>query len=355
MVKCVGFDHEGETIDESEEARRTAAFLGTDHTHVIVRGTDVKKQILQIAAGLDQPTVDGVNSFFVSWAARQCVTVSVSGTGGDELFAGYPWFVNMSREAEQSPSVKKIILAALARQRVFDPLILTRWREPLHKLRMSAGFLSRYAQQYQVYGSLGAATMLARDLRAGINLGIAEQFEIQKTDELANETVLRRVGALCLRGYTSNQLLRDIDAASMSHSLEVRVPYLDTVIVDISLSLPDESKLFPPGVVDPSIAPNTYRALGAKRILIDVGRPLLPKDFDIQPKRGFAMPFDNWLKGPLKEMFWETLSEARVQKRGWLDARAVTAIKKEFWDGHISWLQPWLIMMIELWAEQVLD
>ena len=351
----VGFDQEGETIDESAEARRTATFLGTDHTHVIVHGTDVKKQILQIAAGLDQPTVDGVNSFFVSWAARQCVTVAVSGTGGDELFAGYPWFVNMSREAEQSASVKKIILAALARQRVFDPLILTRWREPLHKLRMSAGFLSRYAQQYQVYGSLGAATMLARDLQTGTNLGIAEQFEIQKTDELANETLVRRVSALCLRGYTSNQLLRDIDAASMSHSLEVRVPYLDTVIVDISLSIPDESKLFPPGVVDPSMVPNTYRALGAKRILIDVGRSLLPENFDVQPKRGFGMPFDSWLRGPLYETFQDALSETTIKRRGWFNPAEVSKIRKGFLSGTIDWLHPWLLMMTELWAAQVLD
>ena len=169
---------------------------------------------------------------------------------------------------------------------------------------------------------------LPRDLQTGINLGIAEQFEIQKTDELANETVLRRVSALCLRGYTSNQLLRDIDAASMSHSLEVRVPYLDTVIVDMSLSLPDESKLFPPEVVDPSIAPNTYRTLGAKRILIDVGRPLLPKDFDIQPKRGFGMPFDSWLRGPLHEILQDALSETTIKKRGWFDPTEVNKIKE---------------------------
>ena len=351
----VGFDKEGAAIDESEDARKTAAFLGADHTHVIVRGGDVRERILQIASGLDQPTVDGVNSYFVSWAARQSVTVAISGTGGDELFAGYPWFINMSMEAGQSFSAKTKILAAFSRQRIFDPLIHTRWREPLHQLRMSAGFLSRYALQYQIYGSLGAGAMLAPDLRAGVNLGIAEQFELQKIDELADETILQRVSALCLRGYTNNQLLRDIDSASMAHSLEVRVPFLDSILADITLSLPDESKLYPPATMDDSLPPDTYRALGAKRILIDVGRSLLPKDFDIQPKRGFAMPFDTWLRGPLRDILQDALSETTVKKRGWFDPAEVNKIKNNFSSGTISWPYPWLLMMTEVWAAQVLD
>jgi asparagine synthase (glutamine-hydrolysing) len=160
------------------------------------------------------------------------------------------------------------------------------------------------------------------------------------------------VTGLCLRGYTCNQLLRDIDAVAMSHSLEVRVPYLDTVLTDLALSLPDETKL------DLSASANdlmTYRATGAKRILIDVGRPYLPRDFDIQPKRGFAMPFDAWLKGSLREVFLEALSESRLKKRGWFNVEAVTALKKQFLDGNATWGRPWLLMMVELWAAQVLD
>ncbi|MDO8754135.1 MAG: asparagine synthase C-terminal domain-containing protein, partial [Anaerolineales bacterium] len=351
----VGFDKEGEAIDESEDARKTAAFLGADHTHVIVRGADVKERILQIASGLDQPTVDGVNSFFVSLAARQSVTVAISGTGGDELFAGYPWFINMSREAGQALSPQIKMFSALARQRIFDPLIHTRWRESLHHLRMSAGFLSRYSLQYQIFGSLGAARMLSSNMQSGSNLGIAEQFDLLKTDELANETVLRRVSALCLRGYTNNQLLRDIDAVSMSHSLEVRVPFLDSVLADITLSLPDQSKLNPQDVMHASLSPNSYRALGAKRILIDIGRPLLPENFDIQPKRGFGMPFDAWLRGPLKEIMMDTLSEGTLRKRGWFSPEQARPVLRNFESQAAGWTRPWLLMMTELWAREVLD
>lgn len=351
----VGFEQEGAHIDETEDAQKTAAFLGTDHHHVIVRGSDVRDRILHIAAALDQPTVDGVNSYFVSWAARQHVTVAVSGTGGDEMFAGYPWYFNMVREAQHSPKLRKRLVAALACQSIFDPLMATRWNHHLHGMRSRAGFLSRYALQYYIFGSHLTAPLLAPHLRREAHAGRTEAADLQSIDEFPSGSVLDRVTALCLRGYTSNQLLRDIDAASMSHSLEVRVPYLDLELADISLSLPDESKFMPPKVADSSLPLDTYRAMGVKRIIIDVGKPFLPKDFDIQPKRGFAMPFDNWLRGSLKEVMLDTLSESVVQKRGWLSPTAVTAIKRGFFDGRIGWPQPWLLMMIELWAVKILD
>lgn len=349
----VGFESEGADIDESDDARKTAQFLGTDHTHVLVRGKDVGQRIFHIAAALDQPSVDGVNSYFVSWAARQGMTVAISGTGGDELFAGYPWFMNMVAERRRHKPIWAIPLTILARQQIFDDFILT-WQKPrILAARSLAGFLDRYALQYQIFGSAGAAGTIAAELLHQAQAGRAEYHDLRAIDELNTGSTIERVTGLCLRGYTSNQLLRDIDAVSMSHSLEVRVPYLDTVITDIALSLPDETKL------DSNSAftgdRGTYRATGAKRVLIDVGRSLLPKDFDLQPKRGFAMPFDAWLKGDLRDVFLDALSETNVKKRGWFNPSSVTAIKKDFLHGRISWAQPWLLMMTELWATQMLD
>jgi asparagine synthase (glutamine-hydrolysing) len=349
----VGFESEGAAIDESGVARTTAAFLGTDHTHVLVRGAEVARRIVHIASALDQPSVDGVNSYFISWAARQALTVAVSGTGGDELFAGYPWFVHMAADQRRRRPLGARTASALAGLPVFDGMLATMWGQQIARARGLAGFLNRYSRQYQIYGSAGAAAMLAPDLRARARAGRSEAKDLSSVDELAAGSVLERVSGLCLRGYTSNQLLRDIDATSMAHSLEVRVPYLDVPLIDLALSLPDGSKLRPNSAPDGASA--TYRSTGAKRILIDAGKSLLPKDFDVQPKRGFAMPFDHWLLGPVRDVFRETLSEEVVRRRGWFDGRQVQKTKRDFLERRIGWPQPWLLMMTELWAGQVLD
>lgn len=347
----VGFGAEGAAIDESEDARRTAEFLGTDHTHVLVQGADVRDSIFHIASGLDQPTVDGVNTYFISRAARQGMTVAISGTGGDELFAGYPWFLAMAQD--QSPFYGAGLLAFAARQSIFDPLMSGRLGSKLYRMRTMAGFLGRYATQYQIFGALGALETLSPELRYLAGAGRAEYFDLQAIDELRNGSAIERVTGLCLRGYTNNQLLRDIDAAGMSHSLEVRVPYLDPVLADLALSLPDETKLNLNTAI--KYPDDTYRVTGAKRILIDVGRALLPKDFDLQSKRGFVMPFNQWLSGPLKDVFEYALADETVKKRGWFNLNKTAELRDNFLEGTIHWSQPWLLMMAELWASQVLD
>jgi asparagine synthase (glutamine-hydrolysing) len=295
-----------------------------------------------------------VNSYFVSWAARQAVTVAISGTGGDEMFAGYPWFQNMESDSLHPLKLNTRVQAQLARLHLFDGFLAGQHGDELYRTRTQAGFLSRYSMQYHIYGSLGAARLICPALHGSAQAGTAEHYDLQNIDELSTAGVIERVSALCLRGYTGNQLLRDIDAASMAHSLEVRVPYLDPVLADLTLSLPFKSKSGGGDTSNPAWV-NTYRYTGAKKILIDASRDLLPPDFDIQPKRGFAMPFESWLRGPLQEIFKNTLSETTINKRGWFNPVEVNQIKDSFSSGAIGWPKPWLLMMIELWATQVLD
>lgn len=345
----VGFGDEGSEIDESGDARRTADFLGTNHHHVHVSGKDVLDHIHRFASALDQPSVDGANSYFVSMAARQGMTVAISGTGGDELFAGYPWFRNMLDY--QQPAWKEK-LASLSRQPLLDGLVGSPYSRYLLKARHMAGFVSRYALQYQIFGTEGAWKLISPDLRHQAHAGRAESIDLQPLDELSHESIIARITALCLRGYTSNQLLRDVDAVSMYHSLEVRVPFLDVEMCNLALSLPDETKL---NMDQKNTDDVSYRATGAKRILIDAGRPFLPKDFDRQPKRGFAMPFEHWLKGPLYDVMSQALSSDAVSRRGWFNPMEVAKVQDSFIKGKIHWSFPWLLMMTELWALAVLD
>jgi len=355
----VGFGSEGAAMDESGDAENTARFIGTDHARVVVTGQQVRDRILHIAGALDQPSVDGVNSYFVSLAARKAVTVAISGTGGDELFAGYPWFITMvaNAECELRDTMKSRVsglVSSVARWPVFDPLAFGRLGTRLDLIRGAHGFVSHYARIYQIFGVHGAARFLAPGIRLASSVGRDLGVDIALSDEIPTATALERVSALCLRGYTQNQLLRDIDAVSMAHSLEVRVPFLDPVLADLALSLPRSAKLGTlKGVKNPETA--SYRDTGTKKILVDIGMGLLPPGMDKQPKRGFGMPFDTWLKGPLRDVFNDALSPITVKKRGLFDEDAVSRLKEDFLAGKGSWPQPWLLMMTELWCREVLD
>lgn len=347
----VGFEEEGRDLDESEEALATAAHLGVSHHHVLVRGQDVAGSIGHIARSLDQPSVDGVNAYFVSRFAREHVTVALSGTGGDELFAGYPWFGHMADWAE-SPSAGllprgRARLGGALSSPLFDPLAHGPLGPWLEERRSEAGFLGQWAMRHYIFGPTGAARLLAPHLRRPARSGRAMARDIAPQDELADMSPLCRASALCLRGYTPNQLLRDIDCVSMAHGLEVRVPYLDPQVLAAALSLPDASKLGPG-------TPERY-ADGLKRILYDVARPYLPEDFGARAKRGFGMPFGQWLRGPLKDVFEDALSPASVARAGLLDPDAVAAVRHAFQAGRIMWMKPWLLMMTELWRSEVLD
>lgn len=219
--------------------------------------------------------------------------------------------------------------------------------------RDDGGFLARYYAANPMFEAPWTARLLARDLRSEAQAGRSCHYDLLAIDELSEGSAIERVTGLCLRGYTNNQLLRDIDVASMAHSIEVRVPFLDPVIADIALSLPDTAKL--DATPRSSLVPRSYREAGTKRILLDVAKDFLPPGFDTRVKRGFTMPFNSWLRGPLSEILHETLSEQTVARRGLLEPSAVAAVRDQFLAGAIEWPQPWLLMMLELWARAILD
>src|SRR5688572_16699809 len=149
------------------------------------------------------------------------------------------------------------------------------WRRP-HDIARS----TPCCETYQIFGPVGAARLLEPGVAVEGGAGASPHRDLAGLDELATGSPVERVTALATRGYLTNQLLRDIDAVSMAHSLEVRVPYLDTVVDDTALSLPDVAKLG--DVHDADEYRQTYRQTETKRVLIDVGRRWLPHDYDVQ-------------------------------------------------------------------------
>lgn len=354
----VGFEAEGKAIDETDASKKIANHIGTDHSRVVVTGQEVRNKIKHIVASLDQPSVDGINSYFVAQAAKPAVTVSISGTGGDELFAGYPWFINMLRYHHRNlnPIYRLMvqIIANVAQLKIFNYLPVGKPLRAIGKLRGWSGFLHKFAREYQVLGTEGAAAILSPQFGQDAQIYRDPVEDISLADELPRGSVIQRVSALTLRSYTQNQLLRDIDATSMAHSLEVRVPYLDTELVNLILALPDNTKLSDKSyLINPALA--TYRQTGAKRILIDAVRDLLPDDIDLQKKSGFGMPFTAWLKGPLRDILDDALSPATVIQRGFFKPQKVTQLKNNFLQGRAHWSAVWILMITELWCREILD
>jgi asparagine synthetase B (glutamine-hydrolysing) len=152
------------------------------------------------------------------------------------------------------------------------------------------------------------------------------------------------VGFSCLldvTAYMGCQLLRDCDAVSMAHSLELRVPLVDTRVAEFARSCPDDFKLHPCGGRGPE-----YEASGAKRVLIHALRDVLPTDISRRLKRGFALPYDHWVRQDLAPLVEETCSREAVADRGLLDPDLVERLRSD-WHG---WPQAWSVMILELWC-----
>ena len=311
----VGFESNltTETEDETEDAAYVADYLGVKHSTIKITQRDICQNIAKIAEDLDHPTVDGINSWLVCRAASQELTVAISGTGGDELFAGYPWFAAMQKSPRRT------------------------WKN----FWKPDPFLEKFDSQYRIFHPNEAQKLVPGNFQIPV-----------REDPLSKNSDFNRITGMLLTGYTRDQLLFDMDTASMAHSLEVRVPLLDMRLVRFALSLPDSAKISPSSKSAPA---GSYASSGVKRILLDIGKKLLPKGFELRRKRGFTMPFDAWLRGDLKELCLDSLSSSTVTKRGLFDPQAVKEVENAFYQRVSAWPFPWLLMMTELWAHALLD
>jgi len=339
----VGFEDRAlASIDETTDAEAVARHLGTRHHHISIRDDDIVALVDHLGRDLDQPSIDGVNTYFVSRVVSRDYKVALSGTGGDELFAGYPWF---KMAAGVKPPPMSGLLAPMARRR-----LPRHWQD--HRM-LQVAYADRpgiFARQHQALGLPGAMSALTPQLRAEAVDWRDSALDFAHLDTLPRASPLNRFSALCLNGYTRNQLLRDVDAMSMACSLEVRVPFLDPDLADVAMSLPHGAKI---GAADAAAPAGSYGAEGIKRVLLDVGEELLFDGFTRRPKRGFNMPVGAWLAGPLKERLDEVLSPAAVARDGLLQPQFVARQLSLLGDGAIPPSAVWTLFALSLWKQQV--
>ena len=320
----LGFDDP--ELDESELARTAANLYGTRHHEIRLRLEDVRDRIPAAIEAMVQPTIDGINTYFVSEAAVAAgLKVAVSGIGGDELFGGYDSFRWIPR-----------ILRFHSRMRVFPGLApaarrIARGCEGLdvsRSLARASRLLAHGATPFGAYFS-------TRGLFSPTEIGqlIDREFfdDLTKIDPcrwLESRVDLSRiregdwVSALELRQYMQSQLLRDTDVASMAHSLEVRTPLVDRDLLTAVARVPAEARF----------------AGRAKRALRNAPAHPLPASLWNRKKKGFTLPFDQWIRSGKLDL---TLPDHPA-----FDQKALQRVRIGFESGRVHWSRYWALLVL---------
>jgi asparagine synthase (glutamine-hydrolysing) len=313
----------------SEQASMAAVAkrFGTDHRVARIAGPDVLAALPAALSAMDQPAVDGVNTWLVSRAARACgLTVALSGIGGDEVFAGYSSFgriprLNSVRSRIPRPT-RPMAASLVSRLRLSHDRSarIAPW------LRSTAGTASTYGMVRELFPESVRNQIL--DGRAALTQASAPPA----TD------ALNEVSYLEMNDYMRNVLLRDGDVMSMAHGLEVRVPFLDDELVGFMAGVPGSMKR----------SPDT-----PKHLLVKALRQPLPSEIVHRPKMGFELPFAVWLRNSVLPDVERRLLDPDYggSVRDSLDHDAVVGIWKDFMAGRTTWSRPWGLYALKTWGE----
>jgi len=327
-------------FNEHDYAERVAKRFATEHHPVLVTEDEILAKIPQALRAMDQPSVDGINSYVVSEAAaRTGLKVAVSGLGGDEVFAGYDFFRTIIRDeqrrvqAQMLPAgMRRAVAAAIGAMASSNRA--TKLKGLLRSNQLSEHSVLLYRQlfteeqRHRLLGPNGFnAEHPSRD---------SEMLRAWAGRQLANCAAadpINQASTLDLGGYLSNTLLRDTDTMSMAHGLEVRVPLIDHRVVERLLAIPGHVKV---------------RDREPKWLLVEaVGD--LPREIVNRPKRGFELPFDHWLLGALREQVEDALHLPKLN--GLFQVSAMKALWHDFEIGRVTWSRVWNLYVLGEWAK----
>jgi asparagine synthase (glutamine-hydrolysing) len=327
---------EDPAYSEAAAARATAEAFGTEHHEFVLTGSRVAEDLPRIVAACDQPTGDGINTYYASLAAREGgVKVALSGLGGDELFGGYPSFRQLPRLAAFLPVWRRLP------RRVRHGIVRELQRRPSARARKLADFLGSARDlhelaslQRRVLPEATRLALLSPDAReSAVRLGPHHPMLDDFIGDLLGADTFQIVSAWELRTYMADVLLRDSDVFSLAHSLELRVPFVDTHLLAWLWTQPAVWKHTPE---EP------------KRALADAVADIVPEDVRRRRKQGFTLPFDRWMRAELRPFLEECFSPPALGRCPWLDAAAVARLWREYLAGTDprAWSRVWTVAML---------
>ena len=327
---------ENTDYDEAAIARATATRLGIRYHEYPVGEQRAIQWIREGLECMDQPSIDGLNTYMVVRAAReQGITVALSGTGGDELFGGYKLFRRVQQLVQLLGSVANVPkpLRSLAARLVALPMNSV-VRGKLRDLSgMSADVKGIYFQARRLMSN-GDLASLGLDT-AALGLENHFQFGADCEDCIVDGDPVATIARLESVFYMGNMLLRDADVFGMAKSLEIRVPLLDRDVVEWAFQFPGEV-LLPSGASPKHLL---------RKMFGDFFTPLQLQ----QSKRGFALPFSSWLMGPLRDVMQNGLES--LNDIGLLDRKGVKRVREVFLSDSQSpaWSRVWALITLGHW------
>ena len=330
-------------FDETSYAREVAALNQTDHHEIKLNSKEIISIIPDVLNSLDEPFGDSsaLPTFIVSRETARDVKVAISGDGGDELFAGY----RMYRGESWFSKYRRI--PSFIRRKLIEPFFLSlpdsRDSAVSEYIRRSKKFFrgtkdlfeDRFFAWNQIFSEEFRYNLLRNT--EGIDHDLGKKIISRRLNERNDDSINRMLYA-DLKESLPGDMLRKVDAMSMAHSLEVRVPLLDHRVCEIAFSMGGDWKI---------------RNGKSKYIFMETFKDILPKSLHKRPKWGFEIPISKWLKSDLRYLIDENLSEKRITERGIFHYPVIKRLIDDLISNRsdTSW-QLWNLIVFQAWLKQ---
>ena len=339
VTTTVGFDEQG--FNELDHARTVAQHLGVESHETIVR-PDIADLLPKLAWHFDEPFADSsaVPTYYVSRAAREHVTVALSGDGGDELWAGYT-----RHRVEQGELTARRWLGPIAGPIVGRlagglPLGVKGARSLRHLALLPAEAYAR-KHAYGLFEADARGALYAPDFATAVRDADPFAGFRRAYHACASPDPLDRALYVDVKTYLVDDIMTKVDRMSMAVSLEAREPLLDHKLLEFAATVPTGLKL---------------KHGRSKYLLRRLLERRIPTAIVDRPKHGFEAPIGAWLRGPLAPMVDALLADGRLRERGIFDDRAVAALWHQHRDGRQDHRHRlWSLVMLELWFRQYVD
>jgi asparagine synthase (glutamine-hydrolysing) len=337
---------EEEAYNEALIARKVAAAIGSDHRELLLTEERFTKGLEPALDSLDQPTFDGLNSYYMSHAVREAgLKVALVGTGGDELFGGYTTFRDLPA-LHALRCMPELLCAAAggltswAMRKSAAPVSpQTRWAKLAEMLTRRGDLVGLYQMAYALFLPEFQRQLLGPDVANTLVDGLPPAMRARLGEEAGGRPALAAISVLEQRMFLGERLLPDTDATSMSASIEVRLPLVDQVLAAGVARLPTAQRFNP---------------VGKKYMLRRTGlRGLDPLLFN-RPKAGFVLPYDRWLRSSLGKTVDETMRDANSVRQTGLNPTAAAQLWAAFRDGApgLYWSRVWALYVLIWWCQR---